>query len=197
MSLSLRVHRALSWLQRAESCDDNDGCFIFLWVAFNAAYAQELHELASTGEREKFNAFLGKLVELDKATALYQLIWKEFPTSVRVLLQNRYVFGPFWDYQQGRMTEAQWQGAFKEANYAATRALGVGDTGKALGVILSRLYTLRNQLVHGGATCNSSVNRDQLRDGTVFLGKLVPVVIEVMMANPNTLWGDPAFPVVE
>ncbi len=27
-------------------------------------------------------------------------------------------------------------------------------------------------------------------------GNLVPVVIELMMDNPDTLWGDPVFPVV-
>ena len=27
--LSLRVHRALSWLDRAERCEDDDGCFVF------------------------------------------------------------------------------------------------------------------------------------------------------------------------
>jgi hypothetical protein len=39
-SLSLRVHRALSWWHRAESCEnDFDGRFIFLWTAFGVAYA--------------------------------------------------------------------------------------------------------------------------------------------------------------
>ena len=38
--LSLRLHRALSWLNRAEQlADDPDSQFIFLWIAFNAAYA--------------------------------------------------------------------------------------------------------------------------------------------------------------
>lgn len=36
-NLRLRVHRALSWLDRAEQADDLDGRFIFLWIAFNAA----------------------------------------------------------------------------------------------------------------------------------------------------------------
>ena len=38
-SLTLRVHRAMSWLNRAEQAEDVDGKFIFLWIAFNAAYA--------------------------------------------------------------------------------------------------------------------------------------------------------------
>lgn len=37
-NLTLRVHRSLSWLNRAEQAEDLDGQFIFLWIAFNAAY---------------------------------------------------------------------------------------------------------------------------------------------------------------
>ena len=33
INLGLRVHRALSWLDRAERCDDDDGRFIFLPLA--------------------------------------------------------------------------------------------------------------------------------------------------------------------
>ena len=41
--LDVRVHRALSWLNRAEQCaDDSDSHVIFLWIAFNAAYAHEI-----------------------------------------------------------------------------------------------------------------------------------------------------------
>ena len=44
VNLSLRLHRALSWLNRAEQFEDDDGRFIFLWIAFNAAYATEIDE---------------------------------------------------------------------------------------------------------------------------------------------------------
>ena len=64
-------------------------------------------------------------------------------------------------------------------------------------IIFSRLYTLRNQILHGGAAWNSNVNRDQIRDGVNILAKLVPVLISIMMDNPNTLWGDPCYPVVD
>jgi hypothetical protein len=44
-SVALRVHRALSWLGRAEKeRADDDARFVFLWVAFNAAYATESHD---------------------------------------------------------------------------------------------------------------------------------------------------------
>lgn len=44
VNLTLRVHRSLSWLQRAEQADDPDGRFVFLWIAFNAAYATDIDE---------------------------------------------------------------------------------------------------------------------------------------------------------
>ena len=44
--LGLRVHRALSWIARAELCeDDDDARFIFLWIALNSAYADEIQRL--------------------------------------------------------------------------------------------------------------------------------------------------------
>ena len=32
-TVGLRIHRAISWIGRAEACgDDHDACFIFLWI---------------------------------------------------------------------------------------------------------------------------------------------------------------------
>jgi len=64
-------------------------------------------------------------------------------------------------------------------------------------ITLSRIYLLRNQLVHGGATWGGSVNREQLRDAVNLMGKLAPLVIEIMMDSPDALWGDASFPVVD
>ena len=74
----LRVHRALSWLHKSEQCgDDKDSQFIFFWVAFNAAYAQELEHM-ELSESELFGKFTQKLVDLDKQGRIYRLIWDEF-----------------------------------------------------------------------------------------------------------------------
>ena len=70
------------------------------------------------------------------------------------------------------------------------------DTETVLVIALSRIYVLRNQMMHGGATWNSSVNRDQVRDCGRLLAKLVPLILEVMLDNPGTLWGDACFPVI-
>jgi hypothetical protein len=75
--------------------------------------------------------------------------------------------------------------------------LGSEDTATVLGIALSRIYTLRNQLVSGGATWGSKINREQIRDCVNLMGKLVPVILTTMMDYPNTLWGDACYPVVE
>jgi hypothetical protein len=200
-NLSLRVHRALSWLNRAEQLDeqhDLDGQFIVLWIAFNAAYATDIDEKYRESEQQTFRGFLDKLTELDKGKKRFDaLVWTEFPKSIRVLLDNRYVFADFWYWQNGSLSEAEFQAKFAAANRAAHVALGRQDTVTVLSIVLSRIYVLRNQLVHGGATWGSSVNREQLRDCTNFMAKLVPLVIEVMMDHPETLWGEGCYPVVK
>lgn len=196
-NLALRVHRALSWLNRAEQlADDPDGRFIFLWIAFNAAYATEIDEKYRLSEQATFRDFLQKLLELDPRGLIADLVWQEFPNSIRVLLDNPYVFQDFWNFHNGSLPEEEWTRRFAAARKAVLQALAKRDTVTVLGVVLSRIYTLRNQLMHGGATWNSSVNREQVRDCTNLLAKLVPLVIEIMLDNPGTLWGDACYPVV-
>ncbi|XOV90705.1 MAG: hypothetical protein ACFHX7_07995 [Pseudomonadota bacterium] len=196
-NLALRVHRALSWLERAEGCDDNDGKFIFLWIAFNAAYAQEINVQERKVEQLAFEQFIRKLIGLDQKKLLGGLVWTEFPGSIRVLLDNPFVYQPFWDYQSGKINEESWKRRFASEKERAKQSIGKQDTVAVLVIVLYRLYTLRNQLIHGGATWNSQVNRDQIRDGTNFLAKLVPLIIELMLDNPGTLWGEAYYPVVD
>jgi hypothetical protein len=198
INLGLRVHRALSWLNRAEQAQgDQDAQFIFLWIAFNAAYANEIDDHHRFTEQETFLNFIKRLCELDNNNALSELVWSEFAGSIRVLLTNKFVFQPFWDFQNQKKTEAQWQEDFKKANTFANKALGHKNTPAVLSVIFSRLYTLRNQTMHGGATWNSAVNRDQMRDAVSILSKFVPFIIKIMMDNANSVWGEPCYPVVE
>ena len=71
------------------------------------------------------------------------------------------------------------------------------DTATILSILFDRLYVLRNQLVHGGATWNSSVNRQQVHDGAAVLGSFLPVFIDIMMDQADADWGAPYYPVIE
>ncbi len=88
-------HAQLKARQRAEQLarnDDIDGQFIFLWIAFNAAYATDIDEKYRESAQTTFRAFL----ELDgPRKRLEALVWNEFTGSIRVLLDNPYVFQDF------------------------------------------------------------------------------------------------------
>ena len=198
LNLNLRVHRALSWLDRAEkSNEDRDSQFIFLWIAFNAAYAQEYNLSSPENSQDTIFRFFRKISKLDKHNYLYDLIWTEYTSSIRLLLKNPYIHRGFWDISRGKITKDEWKVSFKKDNEMARKALQSSNTPMVLKVIFHRLYTLRNQLVHGGATWNGQVNREQIRDSSSLMSKLVPVMILIMMENPGELWGDPSYPVVE
>ena len=68
---------------------------------------------------------------------------------------------------------------------------------RVIAIVFDRLYVLRNQLIHGGSTWGSSVNRNQVRDGAAIMGRLVPAVIWIMMCNGDQIWGEPRYPVVD
>lgn len=195
-ALGLRIHRAISWLARAEQCEDLDGRFVFLWISFNAAYSNDLGSI-SIAESEQFGSFIKKLVELDTRQKLYSITWQKYPSAIRVLLDNKYVYQPFWNHHNRISGFEGWESHFKNSKQAANAALARKDTATVLGIIFNRLYTLRNQIIHGGATYNSSANRNQLRDASEILGDLVPVLIEIMMDNSNAHWGEACYPVVE
>jgi hypothetical protein len=198
ISLSLRTHRALSWLKRAEQeTSDEDARFLFLWIAFNAAYANELPDRKAFPERRLLVQFLKRLVNSDKELLLHEIVWNQFSGSIRMLIDNKFVFQPFWDFQSGKISEDAWQRAFERSRASANRALGRSDTTRVLAVIFDRLYTLRNQIVHGGSTWNSGINRAQMKDGANILGHLVPTIIHLMMENYNQVWGDACYPVVD
>jgi len=196
--VGLRVHRCLSWLNRAEQAsDDFDAAFIFYWISFNAAYAEEIGEATIIGERSAFDGFFRKLIELDSDNQIYDAIWDKFSQSIRLFLDNQYIFQPFWKHQNHIDGYEDWKERFDKSKRRFNSALANHDTRAVLGMLFDRLFVLRNQLVHGGATWNSSVNRDQVRDGARILGFLVPIFVDLMMDNPDMNWGLPYYPVVD
>jgi len=197
-TMGLRVHRAISWIGRAEECGtDADARFIFLWVSFNAAYADEQAlQGIPQGERSVFADYFSKLVSLDEERRIYRALWQRFSGPVRLLMENHYVFEPFWKHHNGIDGYENWKKRLEDSERKFRKVFERGDTAKVLSFVFDRLYVLRNQLVHGGSTWNSDVNRDQVRDGAEILGFLMPVFVDIMMDNPAEDWGKPFYPVV-
>ena len=195
-SLGLRVRRALSWLERAErEPDDPDAAFIFNWIAFNAAYAKDRPRALESAERDHFLEFFNTILSLDSNHTIYDAIWNRFSGPIRLLLDNKFVFQPFWSHHAGRGYD-NWEHLFEDSNRRVRQALAAVDTPVILSTLFDRLYVLRIQLMHGGATWRSSVNRDQVQDGARILGFLVPLFVGLMLSNPDVDWGPADYPVV-
>ena len=62
--------------------------------------------------------------------------------------------------------------------------------------MFDRLYTLRNQIIHGGATYSSQANRSQLKDACRILTSLLPLILHIMQQHPDYAWGKPYYPFV-
>ena len=196
--LSLRVHRAISWIERAEqeTRDDPDAKFIFYWIAFNAAYAADLPQEISISERDNFREYFDRLIRLDSDKRIFNAVWSIFPNQIRVILNNKFVFQPFWNYHNRVTGYDDWETRFQMSKRQVNTALGNTDTRTVLSILFDRLYVLRNQLIHGGATWRSSVNRNQVRDGSDIITFLVPVFVDLMMDGRDHDWGRPRYPVV-
>ena len=195
--LALRVHRALSWVTRAEFEDaDDDVRFILLWIGFNAAYATDV-DRAVENERALFQSFFATLVRFDSKHRIYDAVWKRFSQEIRILLDNQYVFQPFWAHDNGMPGNEDWEDRLERSRHAIGTALREHDTAKILAILFDRLYVLRNQLVHGGATWNSEVNRGQVSVGAAVLSCLLPIFIDLMMDNLDENWPMPHYPVIQ
>lgn len=193
-ALSIRLHRAISWLKSAEKQEGNlDMKFISLWISFNACYAVDINGLNSKPEKAKLREFTSSLVQFDK-TRLYNLFWEKFSGPVKVLIENKFVFEKFWEYTRGESID--YEEAFNKSIIHASNCLSKQYIEGLIEVVLERLYTLRNQLIHGGATYNSKLNRSQLRDACNIMQLLVPIIIDIMLENGEHDWGEIAYPVV-
>lgn len=193
---AIRLHRAISWVKCAEDHENNpDLKFITLWIAFNACYADnEAHEYILS-EKKRFKDFISKLVNCDSDERFFKLLWYKFSGPVRLLIDNKYAYKQFWDAQRGENID--WERQFNQSKIDSRNYLANQQVSKLLGLVLDRLYTVRNQLIHGGATYESKLNRSQVKDASQILEFLMPIIIDIMIANINDDWGVINYPVIE
>ena len=189
----LRIHRAIRWLGRAEKeSGDPDAAFIFHWIAFNAAYARDMPRGESVSEAGEFLTFIEKVVSVDRENAIENYMTPKMRQTILDLVSNQYVFADFWRCKNGDPNAADWSDRLSDEIRRLAFQIGDGDIAGILATLFDRLYVLRNQLVHGGATWNSSVNRSQVRDGARIMAFLVPAFIDLMIDN-DYLFDDPPY----
>lgn len=217
-NLAYRVQRAATWMERAErerddppgapeeqlrgaagrsnpDAGDPDAKFVCYWIAFNALYAVASPMHGVDPELVAIKKYLGAIAPFDEEKAIYGAVWSQFEEAPSGLLNNRYVFADFWKHVHG-FGDAKWKQRFDKEWSDAQFAFKKRDGFRVLNVLFERLYTLRNQLVHGGATWKGSANGRQIRDGASLLGSLLPIFIGLMLDNPDKEWGEPYYPYI-
>lgn len=203
---STRLHRSLSWLKAAGEqleSENIDQAFINLWISFSACFYIE--------GQEPIAPFIEKLVALDDQQRIYGCLWHEYSSSVKALIKNPYVFSGFWDAQrvlgelktgeeidgkQDSNEVAAWRSDFDQSSVDALNYLSRKKVAPLFSIVLDRLYVLRNQVLQGGATYQSRINREQVNDGTELLASIMPIIIEIMLSKNDEEWGELAYPVV-
>ena len=206
-----RMDRALSWLARCEATDDDavDERFLFLWITFNAAYGDDrnLKPSADDGveisESQKLGEFLGRIVARDAGYRLADII-RLHHDEFRTLIDNRFLYNPFWKAEYNEKIRHNWESTFAAEKQRAHEALDdehleTNQTREILHITFNRLYTLRNQILHGGASWRDRYNRSSLASGDAILGLLVPEILrfmlDAMQEQPDRAdWGSIAYP---
>jgi hypothetical protein len=191
-----RLHRALSWLNcAAKQQDDVDLQLISLWIAFNACYAIDQGGSESLAERFAFQRFVEKLVSHDQDKKIYACLWQTYSGPVKALIKNPYVYSGFWQAKREDVNSENWRNEFDQLSVSALNHLSRQNVPELLGIVLDRLFVLRNQLIHGGATYASQINREQVEDGAQLLSSLVPIMIEIILNGEQEDWGNIYYPV--
>lgn len=196
-----RLRRADSWLTRSADASSDDERFILLWIAFNAAYGTEVpgERNQDPTESEKFKDFLRRILDCDREKQIGKIVWEKFSSQLGGLIDNKFVFRPFWQWVRGEPTGENWGEWFDRDKLNVHRQLDDGDLFGILVAVFQRLYTLRNQIFHGGATFASGWGRRQVEDGSRIMEALVPAILDIMRAdidaNANSdRWGPVSFP---
>lgn len=194
----LRIYRSLSWLQRAEAepWDDLDAKFIYYWIAFNAAYGRERKFDDREPEKDALMDFFRKAKLVDSRNKLHRYVFALIPGITESLVANKYVFREFWEHYNGR-GHRDWKKRLDESVDNVRIDIHRRDSVRVLTTVFERLYVLRNQLMHGGATWGSLVNREQVELAVNIMGYTIPVFIGLMMDGPDVFDnGRPYYPLV-
>jgi hypothetical protein len=179
-AIAIRLHRARSWVRKADQAGDGhdlDAQFIFLWIAFNALYGVPRYRLGTMsneiGDIAKFLAKAGELGPTAKVTLLIRL-----RSEVATILRDPFLSVRCW---------RKWDAAGVRNRAERIALCDSFDRSDQLIALFRRLYTLRNQILHGAATDRSKFTRETLRAAIEILRTAVPAFVELVKLNHRQL----------
>ncbi len=127
---------------------------------------------------QRVEGYFDRILRLEAGKRIHRAVWQRFRQPIQDFVANRYVYWLFWNFQRNIKNAETWIDRLEEdvrnVNNRMKRQ-NTRETASILRILFSRLYILRNQLLHGGATWQSSVNREQVRQGARIMYFLVPI----------------------
>lgn len=182
-SLVIRVHRAFSWLDRAEQLDDqqHDDRLVFQWIALNSLFGRWNQEQREPSpDRQALYQFLDSMLSLDSDGMLGNVL-TEHKKLVYSILDDEYLSQYFWE-QPGDQRARQ----SKSVRHKAKTWYIENRFGLILQRTFERVYLLRCQLTHGAATYGGRLNRTPLRRCSVFLQHTLTAIMLIIIDRGET-----------
>jgi hypothetical protein len=195
--LRVRVHRACKALELAERLDADgergteDAALVFRWVALNALYGRwDEASGMPTKDRTALDEFTSECVRHDRermGAALEPVL-----ELGRELVESSFLHARFWQ-------DGEWDAVRprKGKGRQLLEAKREGRYGAALHQVLIVAYFLRCQIVHGGATLGSEVNRVTVVPAAQVLRLVVPQLTAIVIEHGlDMAWGEICYPPV-
>lgn len=194
-AVAIRIHRAFSWMRRAEQFpeeEDHDLILMAQWTALNALYGQwDEKRREPMPDRECWRAYFERILALD-AHSIVSGSLIENRNLVMSLLDDEYLSRYYWqDPTDRRANQA------KKAKFDARTWYLEERWPLILDRLIERIYLMRCQLVHGAATFGSRLNRKSLKRCSMMMNHLLYTVLIVLIDfGPREDWGTMCFPPV-
>lgn len=195
-AFNLKIQRSLSWLKQAVLLDnDLDLKFISLWVAFNALYAADVKP---EQEAQSLQQFLSSIFQLDSEHRIQHIVWEKLNPAITGLLDNQYAYQCYWDFQNKKMSLEVCKAQLAQEMQKLSHALQHKHTAELLAMLFNALRTLSRQLLHGGSSYQSGLNREQLHQACQILSAVLPAFLYIALENaPSLDLGSPFYPVAQ
>ena len=191
----LRIHRAISWGKAAENTDQPDEQFIFYWISLNALYADS--NAKGESERSMRRTFFEKISNYDD-NRIQKILIEKLQNQLRLFVDTDFLYDDYWKAELGEISLEQFEDKKKAMFYRTYKGLmAKEDAVELLDCLFSLMAVLRNQIFHGLATYNSSLNKYQKELGVMIMKELVPIMCEIVVMNNQEDWGEVAYPVIK
>lgn len=193
-----RVNRMDVWLNLADDAQEEmyHVQFVFLWIAYEAAWQKQSFKVGS-GQPEKFFNHVST-----RNSEYLQAILKAHKKTIEKLFNLRWASKEFWFKNNNKIitTPEQWECHFVDHVTSLTDSLqkAINDgspqsVSSALENLFSVLRIVRNQIVHGASAGKKSLGKRQVKWGVKLLASLIPCFRKIIDENIREDWGIPPF----